>query len=129
MDAFDQTADDVPALGAEAVADALDVLDDLLEWRLASARWERVRDLLDALAAALRSHDPEAAQEAVAELELAGPVRVTRIGTKPLLPPSEDVRDRRNRLVHALGEVRSGQRRDGEKPGTRGRDDEEPGAD
>lgn len=119
MDSFDRAADEVPALDAEATADALDVLEDLPEWELAPARWERVRDILDSLEAALRARDREAAQEAIADLELSGPVRVTRIGTKPTVPAPEEVRDRRNRLVHSIGgDARSDQGKDYEQSDT-----------
>ncbi|MEV0168103.1 CATRA system-associated protein [Nonomuraea fuscirosea] len=117
MDSFDQTSGEVPALDAEATADALDVLEDLPEWELVPARWERVRDILDSLEAALRTRDPEAAREAIADLELSGPVRVTRIGTKPTVPEPEEVRDRRNRLVFSLGgDTLSDQEKDHEQP-------------
>ncbi len=101
MDDIGRTGDEV--LDTEAIADALDVLDDLREWQLAPARWERVRDALDRLESALLSRDFEATWKAVAELELAGPVRVTRIGTNLLTSAPPEVRDRRNRLVHSLG--------------------------
>lgn len=97
MDSFDRPLD------AETTVDALSVLEDLPEWELTPARWERVRDILDMLDAALRARDSEAAQEAIADLELSGPVRGTRIGTKSTVPAPEEVRDRLNRLVHSLG--------------------------
>jgi hypothetical protein len=88
---------------AEARADALDVLNDLLEWRLAPQRWERVEQIVDSLVEAIAAGDGDALREATAELELAGPVRITRIGSTPLLPAPERVRDRANHLVHSLG--------------------------
>lgn len=47
--------------------------------------------------------DGDALREATAELELTGPVRITRIGAKSLVPVPEQTRDRANHLVHALG--------------------------
>jgi hypothetical protein len=88
---------------AEARADALDVLNDLLEWQLAPQRWERVEQIVDSIVEALAAGDVDALREATAELELAGPVRITRIGSTPLLPAPEQVRDRANHLVHSLG--------------------------
>ncbi|WP_431917799.1 CATRA system-associated protein [Nonomuraea jabiensis] len=103
MDDFDRAGNEVPVLDAEATADALDVLNDLPDWELAPARWERVHDILGAFETALHSRDSDAAQEAIADLELSGPVRATRIGTALLTSAPQEVRDRRNRLVHSLG--------------------------
>jgi hypothetical protein len=90
-------------LDDETSAEALDVLGDLLEWQLAPQRWERVEQIVVAMAEALAAGDADGLREATAELELAGPVRVTRIGATPLVPAPERVRDRANHLVHSLG--------------------------
>ncbi|HET9258196.1 MAG TPA: CATRA system-associated protein [Pseudonocardiaceae bacterium] len=79
------------------------MLTDVLEWQLVPQRWERVERIVDSLAEALAGGDAVAMREATAELELAGPVRATRIGTTPLVPVPEQVRDRANHLVHSLG--------------------------
>jgi hypothetical protein len=90
-------------LDEEARADALDVLADLLRWQLVPKRWERVERIVDSAAQAVVAGDADALRDAIGELELAGPVRVTRIGATPLVPPPERVRDRANHLVHSLG--------------------------
>jgi hypothetical protein len=98
--------DQLPGSGPfddETKADALDVLNDLLEWQLAAQRWERVERIVDALAEALAAGDADALREATAELEVAGPVRITRIGATPQIPAPERVRDVANHLVHVLG--------------------------
>lgn len=87
----------------ETRADAVAVLTDILEWQLVPQRWERVEQIVDSLAEALAGGDVAAVREATAELELAGPVRATRIGATPLVPVPERVRDRTNHLVHSLG--------------------------
>ena len=90
----------------EARDDAVDVLRYLLEWQLAPQRWERVDAIVGSLADALAQEDGDALREATAELELAGPVRATRIGTTSLIPAPERTRDRANHLVHTLGRPR-----------------------
>ena len=89
-----------------ARAEAVEVLQDAFEWRLTAARWGRIEPILDALAAALAGGDGSALQEATADLELAGPVRIGRVGDEPLLPPSPPARDRLNHLLDELGGVR-----------------------
>lgn len=91
------------AIDGETRDDAVDVLDDLLRWQLTPQRWERVDAIVRSLVQALAAGDGDALRAATAELELAGPVRITRIGTKPLIPVPEKTRDRANRLVHTLG--------------------------
>ncbi|MEV7196855.1 CATRA system-associated protein [Streptomyces sp. NPDC093510] len=87
----------------EAREDAVNVLQDLVEWHLAPQRWERVDSIVDSIADALARRDDEALREATAELELTGPVRITRIGTRSVIPVPERTRDRANHLVHTLG--------------------------
>jgi len=96
----------------EARDDAVNVLQDLIEWHLAPQRWERVDSIVGSLADALARGDGEALREATAELELTGPVRVTRIGTQSVIPVPERTRDRANHLVHALGGQQEGTRRE-----------------
>jgi hypothetical protein len=90
---------------AEERAEALEVLQDALEWQLHPSRWERIEPVVTALADALDRGDRQAVVAATVELELAGPLRITRIGDDPLVPAPPPVRDRLNKLVHSLGGV------------------------
>jgi hypothetical protein len=87
---------------AEAMTDAVDVLRVARAWELAPARWALVEAIVEAIAAALTRGDLEALRNATADLELAAPVRITRIGTTPTVPAPELVRERTNHLVHSL---------------------------
>ncbi|SME91488.1 hypothetical protein SAMN02745830_00419 [Streptomyces sp. Amel2xC10] len=90
----------------EAREDAVDVLRDLLVWQLVPERWARVEAIVDALADALDRGDGDALREATAELEVSGPIRITRIGAQSPgpVPVPERTRDRANHLVHSLGQ-------------------------
>jgi CATRA-Associated Small Protein len=84
--------------------EALSVLRDVLEWSLTPARWEDVAGTLDGLGTGLDLADPGqlgALAEATIALELAGPVRITKID-KSAVPAPEGVRDRVNQLIHEL---------------------------
>jgi CATRA-Associated Small Protein len=87
---------------AEARAEALDVVSDALQWRLNEMRWQSLEHILAAMDAAMAASDAAALMAATANLELVGPVRLTRIGATPAVPPPAPVRDRLNRLVHSL---------------------------
>jgi hypothetical protein len=89
--------------GVDVRAEALSVISDIKQWQLTDARWQAIDQMLAAVAAALETDDPEALAAAIAELELAGPVRLTRIGAPPVVPPPPPIRDRLNLLVHTLG--------------------------
>jgi hypothetical protein len=89
----------------DARADALDTVSDALSWRLADTRWAAIEAVLAAMDAALAAGNVTALTAATAELELSGPVRITRIGAVPVVPPPPAIRDRLNRLVHSLGGV------------------------
>jgi hypothetical protein len=58
---------------------------------------------------ALAAADLDALAAATADLELAGPLRITRIGATPVVPPTPPVRDLLNRLVFSLGGITAGQ--------------------
>lgn len=96
----------------DARAEALDVLFDVQQWRLADARWQAIGQVLIAMEAALRADDAESLAVATADLELAGPLRVTRIGATPVVPPTPQVLDVLNRLVHSLGGITAGQQQE-----------------
>jgi hypothetical protein len=87
----------------DARAEALDVVTDALQWRLAEPRWQAIEQVLATMDAALEAGDQQALMEATADLELAGPLRITRIGSTPVFSPSPLIRDRLNRLVYSLG--------------------------
>jgi CATRA-Associated Small Protein len=90
---------------AELIADAMDVVREVESWRLAEVRWERVREILGSLAAALAARDLPALRDATTDLELIGPVRLTRIGATPVVAPPPKVRERVNHLVYTLTEA------------------------
>jgi hypothetical protein len=87
---------------AAGVGDALAVLRELLRWELAPARWEEVGNTVEILAAAAEAGDVAAVEQATVNLEMSGPVRITRIGSTPRVPPPPRVRERVNHLIHAL---------------------------
>jgi hypothetical protein len=88
-------------------ADALDVISDALSWQLADARWAAIEQILVTMDAALTAGSSVDLAAATTDLELAGPVRITRIGAVPVVPPPPAVRDRLNQLVHSLGGARA----------------------
>jgi hypothetical protein len=103
--ASDQVRPNRPAhvsLGAEGHADALNVLRDATKWRLTSARWGVVANAVRAMAAALVSGDVRAFRDAVSDLELAGPVRATRVGDTPTVPAPEPVLEEIYELIHTV---------------------------
>jgi len=90
---------------AEAKLAALDVLTDVLQWRLPAARWTRVTEIVQSIDRALSAGDPAALEAATIDLELAGPTRIIRIGAPPQVPAPRPVRDRVNSMVHSLTDV------------------------
>jgi hypothetical protein len=90
--------------------EALDLLKEVLVWRLADDRWRAVCRALDDLAVALAGNEADAFREVLYDLELAGPIRAVRIEDTSVLPAPEPVRERINQLVHTL----EGSRRSGE---------------
>ncbi len=89
---------------AETVADALDVLTDLPQWRLSQARWRQVGAVLDRMRQAVDAGDDDSLRDLTSDLELLGPVRANRIGTRSGdEEPDPTIIDRQNRLVHDLG--------------------------
>ncbi|WP_238006771.1 CATRA conflict system CASPASE/TPR repeat-associated protein [Dactylosporangium sp. AC04546] len=90
------------ALAPTVVADALDVLGDVPEWRLPPARWPHITQLVQAMTDAVRAGDSAALDAATARLELASPVRITVLGADPVVPPPPQLQLLQNRLYHAL---------------------------
>lgn len=89
--------------GFAAEADALEIALDVYLWRFSAARWAAVARILADLEAAIADNERQALESATAELELIAPVRIIMIGEQSTTPPPPEVRDRLNRLVHALG--------------------------
>ncbi|MEU4222384.1 CATRA system-associated protein [Actinoplanes sp. NPDC026623] len=93
----------------ETLGDALDVLRDVVLWELTPQRWDQVGRLIGQISAAYAGSDPDGVREAIADLELNGPVRALRIGTTTVTGVPEPVLDRCNELVHTLVAERAGQ--------------------
>ncbi|MFE9581230.1 CATRA system-associated protein [Nocardia sp. NPDC006044] len=90
-------------LDSETREDILAVLRDATRWQLPPRRWEHVLDSVGALAVALANGDAVAVRESIAEVELMGPVRATRIGAGHRSPAPHRMLDRVHALVHSLG--------------------------
>jgi hypothetical protein len=86
----------------EIIQDAVDVLQDLVLWEMSPRRWERVEEILRLIETALAARDTDALREAVSELEINGPPRILRIGSKEETKIPPPVFERRNTLVHTL---------------------------
>ncbi|WFE54891.1 CATRA system-associated protein [Micromonospora sp. WMMD1155] len=89
----------------ETLEDALDVLSDLPQWRLPAPHWERIGPILDQMGQAFAAGDDEELRDATTQLELYGPVRANRIGTKDVDGPDPSVTERQNRLVDEIGKA------------------------
>jgi hypothetical protein len=83
---------------------ALEVLSDVLEWLMPLTRWDQVAERVAAMERAVAADDLAALDDAVMELELAAPVRITPVGggCPEKVPVTKDVRERVNRLQHTL---------------------------
>ncbi len=81
---------------------AIEVLEYIVQLEMTPARWERLTELIDIAIQAATAGDRDGLRQATVELELAGPVRITRIGDSPSVPPPQGVRERVNHLIHAL---------------------------
>lgn len=88
---------------ADTLADALDVLAEVPAWKLSPQRWDQVLAVLDRMAAAFRGGDAQELRDAVADLELSGPTRIQRVGTKETTGTPDQVVGRLGALVHSLG--------------------------
>jgi hypothetical protein len=110
-----QRSEPVPA---ETVETILKLLTDLTDWTLPPGGWTEVDGELTVLQSALESGDADAAAAAVVRLAHMAPLRVGRLGEEPL-PPPRPIRERINRLIHALDA-------DGDTDGTPTEDADEP---
>jgi hypothetical protein len=90
---------DIPDARAEALA----IVADACQWQLAGERWHSVEQVLIEMEAALAAGDRRGLATATADLELAGQLRITKIGDAPVVPPTPPVRYQLDRLVHSLG--------------------------
>jgi hypothetical protein len=90
----------------ELLSDALDVLGDLPQWRLPAPRWEQVGPILDRIERAFAEGDNDGLRFATTDLEIHGPVRANRIGTKDPQGPDQSLLERQNHLVHEIGKAR-----------------------
>ncbi len=81
--------------------EALDLLADVLVWRLPVDRWHAVDQALDDLMVALAGGH-EAITGALHDLEVAGADRVVPLTEVEKLPAPEPVRERISELVHTL---------------------------
>lgn len=100
MDDIEPTGrDDAERIVAEAVV----ALSEAGEWKEAPpGLWARISLILDSMDAALADGDFAALDAAVAELELASPDRVIKVGDRSWQPVPPTIRERMNHLVHRL---------------------------
>lgn len=80
--------------------DAVNVLQDVLQWHLSPARWEAIGAVIEVMEA--DTADLDAISDGTSQLEMAGPVRITRIGSTPTEPPPQKIQERLNTLVEKL---------------------------
>jgi hypothetical protein len=99
---------------AEIRASALAVLDYILKLELTKARWERLAAIIEVAIAAEAAGDLDGLRQATAELELAGPVRVVRIGGDPVVLPPPQVRERMDDLRDLMRNADAERDEDGE---------------
>jgi hypothetical protein len=97
---------------ASVRAEALDAVSEAQQWQLAEARWQAVEQVLVAMHAALEAGDTQALEAATTELELLGPLRITRIGAAPVAAPPH-VLALLNRMVYTLGGITAAQQQPG----------------
>ncbi|GAA2687428.1 MULTISPECIES: CATRA system-associated protein [Actinosynnema] len=89
-------------LDAEAVAEAQELLDDLLDWELTRDKWGQVSARLGELDAAVRADDSTAVVAATAALELLSPLMGPGMGKEPTTPPPDEVREKQVEIVDKL---------------------------
>lgn len=104
---------------------AVDVLGDVLVWRLTNENWEVVGRGLEAMNLALAAGDSAGFRRAVADVEMAGPHRIVGLENSAMLPLPEKHRERVNELIHSLDatpqeESRTASDTDAASPGASG---------
>jgi TIR domain len=109
-----RTAETEADAATSVLSEALDVLSDVLTWQLATLRWHVIKQVLDAMDAALQANNLEALAEATIQLELSGPLRTTRIGGTSISAPTDVIRAQVVHLIHSLRDRRArGERHSG----------------
>jgi hypothetical protein len=90
----------------QAESEALEILHDVLDWRLTAGRWNLVGQIIGSMATAQAQGDLADLRRATIELELLSPVRIIKLGETPVPPPEpppEPLREQVNHLIHSLG--------------------------
>lgn len=78
-------------LSSELVEDVMIPLGGLREWELTEDGWRTAAARVADIAAAVRAGDQSALISAAAALAMLSPLRATRIGTEPTIPPTPTV--------------------------------------
>ncbi|MFY1659699.1 CATRA system-associated protein [Micromonospora sp. WMMD1274] len=86
----------------ETAQDAVDVLQDLVLWEMTAQRWEHIAEILRRIERAWDTGEAIELRDAITDLEINGPVRIMRIGSKTVTGIPKPVLDQRNTLVHKL---------------------------
>ncbi|MCB8905547.1 MULTISPECIES: CATRA system-associated protein [unclassified Streptomyces] len=81
---------------------AAEVLADVEVWQLRAKNWDVVGQGLKAMRDALAAGDFAAFEQALGDVELAGPQRISGLEDCSMLPLPEEYRERLDELVHAL---------------------------
>jgi len=91
-----------PGMDEELRQTALEVLEDVAHWSLRPSGWERVGGGLAEMERALRAADVKRLRRAVADVEMAGPHRISGVEEAALLPLPQVYRERVDELIHGL---------------------------
>ncbi|WP_144082587.1 CATRA system-associated protein [Micromonospora sp. DH13] len=89
-------------LDPRMIRDLISMLREAQGWRLTDGKWQEVGRLVEDVEKALAGGDDAALRRVIDTLEVAGEVRITRIGASTPQPVPPRLRDRLNRLVHQL---------------------------
>lgn len=99
-------ADDVGASDEEWLAacdEALELVSDVLLWKLQESRWEQVLAAIAEVAEAVEAGSLDVLWRGIADLELCSPLRVsTGLGDTPRLPATRPIRVRAAKLTGKL---------------------------